>query len=366
MNPKLRSSVSRVDLCGGIVEFFKSNTRTQARIRTGSDAILKILDVLDGTKAVEDIAKSFNVEPTSLEKFLAFLRAKSILDNVEPSSDFDAFDSFRRVIFFIEDYATSHQHLVDMWANIRKSTVLIVGLGAVGSWVACNLAQSGVKSFIVLDPDTVDVSNLHRQFGYTEKDIGRFKVDALADTLKKFAQDIHVQKIAATLDETSLTQLDGCRINLIINCADQPTVDLTSKWCGEYGMMRNIPHIIGGGYNLHLSLIGQTVIPHESACVRCFEKTLNEENRIDPERVKKLQVRNRKIGCLGSICALNASMIGMEAIKILSRCVTPANLNRRGEFDVFSMNVQYRTFAKRDDCEWCGINGKYRRRANNS
>lgn len=360
MNPKLRSSVSRVDFGGGIIEFFKSNTRTQTRIRTESDAILKILGTLDGTKTIEYIASRFNVEQASLEEFLGFLRAKSILDNVDPPSDFDRFERFRRTIFFIEDYATSHQHLTKMWSNIRGATVLIVGLGAVGSWVACTLAQSGVKSFIVLDPDTVDVSNLHRQFGYTEKDIGRLKVDALADALNKFAQDIHVQKNATALDETSLAQLDGCQIDLIINCADQPTVDLTSRWCGEYGMMRNIPHIIGGGYNLHLSLVGQTIIPHESACVRCFEKTLDEKNRIDPTRVKKLQVRNRKIGSLGPICAMNASMIGMEAIKILSRCTTPANINRRGEFDIFSMDVQYRIFAKRDDCEWCGIKGKYR------
>lgn len=365
MNPKLRSSVSRVDLGSGIIEFFKSNTRSQIRVRVGSDTIPQLLDTLDGTKSVEDIAKEFGVEQESLVNFLAFLRAHGVLDNVEPSSDFEEFNHFRRVIFFLEDYATSHHHLVNMWSRIRQSTVLIAGLGAVGSWVACNLAQSGVRKFILIDPDTVDISNLHRQFGYTEKDVGRLKVDAMADALGRFAADIHVEKIAAMLSETTLPQLDDRKIDLIINCADQPTVDITSKWCGEYGLRRNIPHIIGGGYNLHISLVGQTIIPHESACVLCFEKTLTEENKIDPTRVKKLQVRNRKVGSLGPLCALNASMIGMEAIKILSGCTTPSNINRRGEFDVFSMDVRYKSFAKRDDCEWCGVDGKYRRVRNN-
>ena len=76
----------------------------------------------------------------------------------------------------------------------------------------------------------------------------------------------------------------------------------------ELAMPRGIPHIVGGGYNLHLSLIGQTVIPGETACVKCFERQLERENEIDPTRVKKLQVPNRKVGSLGPLCALNASM----------------------------------------------------------
>ena len=124
-------------------------------------------------------------------------------------------------------------------------------------------------------------------------------------------------------------------------------------------MKRKIPHIVGGGYNLHLSLIGQTIIPNRSACVKCFEKKLKEENKINPNRVKKLNVKNRKIGSFGPMCAIISSMVGMEAIKVLSNSITPANLNRRGEFDILKMDIKYKNFEKIEDCEWCGKNGKY-------
>lgn len=248
-----------------------------------------------------------------------------------------------------------------MWNNIRKSTVLIIGLGAVGSWVACNLAQSGIGKLILMDADTVDRTNLHRQFGYYESDVGKLKADTLANRIHEYAPNILVAKEYRFLDENTLQCFNNTQIDLIINCADKPTVDNTSLWIGEYAMSRGIPHIVGGGYNLHLSLIGQTIIPGKSACMKCFQKTLEEENTIDPAKVKKLSVQNRKVGSFGPMCSIIASMIGMEAIKVLCKEIIPSNLNRRGEFDIYNMDIKYKNYTRRSDCEWCGVHGKYYR-----
>lgn len=161
------------------------------------------------------------------------------------------------------------------------------------------------------------------------------------------------------LDEKCLKCLDDMDVDLIINCADKPNVDTTSLWIGEYAMKRDIPHIIGGGYNMHLSLIGQTVIPGQTACVNCFKKQLEEENKIDSSKVKKLVVKNRKVGSFGPMCSMIASMIGMEAVKVLSKKIVPSNINRRGEFDIYTMGIIYKNYERRNDCEWCGKKGKY-------
>ncbi len=358
MNPKLNSSISVVKISDHILEFFKSNTRTQVRIKVNDDSILEIVNSLDGTRTIEEIAKDHNVSVDTLIKLLNFLATKGILDSTEPKDDFDQYNRFRRVIHFFSEYASSHEDLVAMWRRIRSGTVLIIGIGAVGSWVACNLAQSGVCSLILMDKDIVDQTNLHRQFGFCENDIGKYKVDVLAERLAEFNPLIHIKKHREYLTENELYVFDNEKIDLIINCADKPSVDMTSMWVGEYAMKRNIPHIVGGGYNLHLSLIGQTVLPGQSACVRCFQKSLDEENRIDPEKVKKLAVKNRKIGSFSPMCSLIASMVGMESLKVLAG-ITPSNLNRRGEFDIYNMDIVYRTYERRDDCEWCGKNGVY-------
>lgn len=359
MNPRLSPSVSVVPLDGGVIEFFKTNTRQQVRLRTHDDAILDIVNGLDGRRTVEEIAAEHGATVSSVDALLSHLSRRGVLDNVEPRGDFDSYDRFRRVISFLQDFSHSHGHLLAMWDRMRGARVMVVGLGAVGSWVACELVQSGVRHMLLIDPDVVELSNLHRQFGYRVSDVGRPKVDALRDTLARYSNDLDIDTAAVGLAAGSLRRFEGEGVDLVINCADKPTVDQTSTWVGEFCMPRGIPHIVGGGYNLHLSLIGQTVIPGKTACVKCFERQLERENGIDPTRVRKLRVQNRKVGSLGPLCALNASMVAMEAVKVITGCAAPANTNRRGEFDVTTMDVSYTSFDRLDDCEWCGVHGKY-------
>ena len=165
MKPKLNSAVSVVRVNEKILEFFKSNTRQQVRIKVDSDLILKIVCDLDGDKDIREIAEKYNVSEAELVGLFSFLAQKGILNAVDPAIDFKEYEKFRRVINFLGDFSTSHEHLVKMWNDLQSACVLIVGLGAVGSWVACNLSQSGIEKFILMDPDAVEKSNLHRQFG---------------------------------------------------------------------------------------------------------------------------------------------------------------------------------------------------------
>lgn len=359
MNPKLNAAVSVVKLNEELIEFFKTNTRQQLRIKVKNDLILNLVSTLDGTKSIEQIASNQKLVQDDLIALLSYLRKNGVLDNTEPTLDFPQYDKYRRVIRFLADYSSSHEHLLQMWEKIRKSKVLIIGLGAVGTWVACNLAESGVGTLILMDPDTVDETNLHRQLGFTEADIGCLKVDVLQRRLQEYREDINIITNNEFLTDSKLANLEEEEISLIVNCADNPNVDTTSLWVGEYCMKHNLPHIIGGGYNMHLSLIGQTVLPGQTACVKCFQKKLEEENTINSEVVKKLAIKNRKVGSFAPMCSIIASMIGMEAIKILTNCVPPANINRRGEFDVFTMDIKYKHYERRPDCEWCGKNGVY-------
>ena len=278
MNPKLSSSVSVVKINKYILEFFKTNTRKQVHIKVQNDLIMNLINSLDGTLNEEELALKFNVSVEEISRLLSFLRKKGILDSLDPKEDFCEYEKFRRVICFLSDYASSHDHLVRMWNSLRNATVLIVGLGAVGTWVSCNLAETGVQNLILMDGDTVEESNLHRQFGFTERDIGKYKVDVMESRLHEYSPHIKIIKKCAFLTESNLSEFDDYSIDLIINCADKPNVDVTSLWIGEYGMKRGIPHIVGGGYNMHLSLIGQTVIPGRTACVKCFLPLMTFEN----------------------------------------------------------------------------------------
>lgn len=358
-NAELGPAVSVVKLSDNLLEFFKSNTRETVKLSVEDDRILNIVDSLDGQTTVAELAANNDTNIEDVKGLLEFLSRRGVLNNVKDTNLFEKYDEFRRVINFLNDFSDSGDSLQEMWHNIRNARVMVIGLGAVGSWVVENLVQSGVKKFVLIDPDVVEMSNLHRQTGYYENEVGLSKIDALEMRINDFADDVEFIKAKEMLRDGVLEEFDEIDIDLIVNCADFPNVDTTSMIVGEYGLKRNIPHIVGGGYNLHLSLVGQTVVPFQSACVKCFQRQLESENVIDTNRVKKLQVKNRKVGSFGPMCSIIASFVGMESIKVLTKRIRPANLNRRGEFSIFSMDVTYSDFVKDSECEWCGINGKY-------
>lgn len=78
---------------------------------------------------------------------------------------------------------------------IETLRVAIVGLGGTGSIIAQQLAHLGVRRFILVDPDTLEETNLNRVVGSAAPDIGRPKVDVAADAIIRIAPTAEVQRV---------------------------------------------------------------------------------------------------------------------------------------------------------------------------
>lgn len=89
---------------------------------------------------------------------------------------------WRRILNFLGDYIPSYE-VEDAFLRLSEQTVLILGVGGVGSWVATQLCQSGFERFIPVDDDEVELSNLNRSL-YSKLDVGRGKSDALAERMR--------------------------------------------------------------------------------------------------------------------------------------------------------------------------------------
>ncbi|MFZ1983178.1 MAG: sulfur carrier protein ThiS adenylyltransferase ThiF [Desulfatitalea sp.] len=88
----------------------------------------------------------------------------------------------------------------------------IAGAGGIGSNVAAYLARSGVRRFKLVDGDRVEESNLNRQF-YFHDQIGRFKVDMLAENLQRIAPDTEIERLVAWLDAAAMVKVfDDCDV----------------------------------------------------------------------------------------------------------------------------------------------------------
>ena len=104
----------------------------------------------------------------------------------------------------------------DNFNLIQQKVIAVFGLGGVGGTALEALARTGFKRFILVDFDKVDASNLNRQILYTQKDIGRNKVDAAKDRILSINPDCDVQTILAKAQDFDSNQ----PIDFIVDAID--------------------------------------------------------------------------------------------------------------------------------------------------
>ena len=88
--------------------------------------------------------------------------------------------------------------------RLLSSSVLILGLGGLGCPAALYLAAAGVGQIVLVDPDTVDTTNLHRQLLYCADDQGAAKVSAAQARLSAVNNSIQIETIHGFLEGDGL------------------------------------------------------------------------------------------------------------------------------------------------------------------
>lgn len=102
---------------------------------------------------------------------------------------------------------------------LQNSTVMIVGVGGVGSYAAEALARSRVGHLILVDKDVVEASNLNRQMQATLSTLGKSKLDAMKDRILSYHPDCHVETIETFFSQECASILDQ-KIDVVIDAID--------------------------------------------------------------------------------------------------------------------------------------------------
>ncbi len=98
--------------------------------------------------------------------------------------------------------ALNDRHGTMFQKKISSATVAVCGLGGLGSDIAIALARAGIGKLILIDSDTVDITNLHRQ-QYKANQIGMSKTEALQDNLKEINPYLETDIYTIRLDENN-------------------------------------------------------------------------------------------------------------------------------------------------------------------
>lgn len=102
---------------------------------------------------------------------------------------------------------------------IARLRIAVVGLGGTGSVIAQELVHLGVKDFILVDPDTLEQSNLNRVANASAKDIGKPKVKTAARYIKSVSKSANVQTIQGDVIQVK-TARKLLNADLIFGCTD--------------------------------------------------------------------------------------------------------------------------------------------------
>lgn len=133
---------------------------------------------------------------------------------------------------------------LDNFERIKEKNVLIVGLGGVGGYATESLVRSGIHNLILIDHDTIDITNLNRQIISNSKNIGNDKVDEFKKRILDINPNCNVITHKLFLDRTNYQLLDNYKIDYIIDCCDSTD---TKKLLIDYSIEKDIKLISSMG-----------------------------------------------------------------------------------------------------------------------
>jgi len=186
--------------------------------------------------------------------------------------------------------------------KLREARVVVVGVGGIGSVSALYLALAGVGELILVDQDTVEIHNLHRQILFTAQDLRLPKAEVAARRLMEANPDVKALPVADNLRTENAERIIE-RADVVVDGLDNMrTRYALNSACSKLG----VPYVFGGA----IAMEGNVSVfhPPETPCLECVLPS------IDDARLPGCDTR----GVLGATAGIIGSIQAMETIKLLA------------------------------------------------
>lgn len=237
----------------------------------------------------------------------------------------------------------SRQLLMDDWGGqtqerVRAARAIVVGAGALGSPVATYLAAAGVGTIGLVDHDTVELSNLHRQPLYFSPDVGAPKAELAAAKLGLLNPEVALEPYPVELVEANAEAI-VMGADVVVDCTDsfESRYVVNDACCAQ-----GVPLVEAGVVAFEGQV--QSIRPRESACYRCVFPTAP-----PPEARRGC----REAGVLGAMAGVIGSLQALEALKLVSGVGVPLT-DRLLRVDGLTGEQTMVATSRRDDCPACG------------
>ncbi len=222
--------------------------------------------------------------------------------------------------------------------KLLAAKVLIIGAGGLGSPVASYLAGAGVGTLGIVDSDTVELSNLHRQMIYSSDDIGKKKAIAAQARLRSVNPDIKIVPYVLRLSSENIMEVIK-DYEIVVDGSDNfPTRYLVNDAC----VLAKKTLVFGAFFRYD----GQAMVikPGEGPCLRCMFP-----EPPPPGLVPSCQ----EAGVLGALAGVIGLIQATEALKLVLGIGEPL-IGKFILFDALEMGLTKLDVRRRENCLVCG------------
>lgn len=221
--------------------------------------------------------------------------------------------------------------------KLLAAKVLIIGIGGLGSPVASYLAGAGVGTLGIVDSDTVELSNLHRQMIYSSDDIGKKKAIAAQARLGRVNPDIHIVPYALRLSAENIMEVIK-EYDIVVDGSDNfPTRYLVNDAC----VIAKKVLVFGAFFRFE----GQAMVikPGEGPCLRCMFP-----EPPPPGLVPSCQ----EAGVLGALAGTIGLIQASETLKLILEIGEPL-IGKFILFDALRMSLTKLDVRRNENCPVC-------------
>ncbi len=221
--------------------------------------------------------------------------------------------------------------------QLKKSRVLIAGLGGLGSIVAMYLAGAGVGCLVIVDGDEVDITNLHRQVLYKEADVGLDKSKAAQKNLLELNSEVDILTFDRALDsENILSVLKEVDI----------VVDSTDNYTARYNLNRaclslGIPMVSASAQRFE----GQITIINPALGGPCYRCLYTDDSQHEALSCSEGGILSPILGVLGSLQAF-------EVVRFLCN-FEKALVDSILFIDLLTLDFRQVKYSAKKDCPDC-------------
>ncbi|GAX48215.1 HesA/MoeB/ThiF family protein [Pseudolactococcus reticulitermitis] len=233
----------------------------------------------------------------------------------------------------------TEQDGIEFQKKISASSIGVLGIGGVGSYIVQGLASMGIGKLKIVDGDIIELSNTSRQILYREHDIGKSKVLVAKEQVALISPKTEVEVLNtfidyANIDEVSLF-FEG--IDFLILAADTPRGEI--EYITDRLAVRNqVPWLTFAPFGFSKIFLGPLIIPNKT---KTLKELIPQNNFIENSKLIKEINDNFYSTIMDPYNGMAAKMALIEVVKFITGYGNVSVINKRILIDTSTWEIEH-------------------------